>query len=175
MTTWAVLATGKSLNAESVEAVRHLPAVAVSDAYKLAPWAIALASADFAWWKHHEQAQRFKGKKFTAAPDWQGMHELRRIPGVSSGINSGLLGLRVAVELGAKRVLLLGFDMQGDHFFGKHPTPLKNPDERRFQVFKNQFMSYRPRGVEIINCNLESGLDVYPKASLADCLAQSTV
>jgi hypothetical protein len=76
------------------------------------------------------------------------------------------------VMLGATRVLLLGFDLGGTHFFGPHPEGLKNTKLHRFEQFKRQFASYRPKGVEIINCTPGSALTCYPTATLDACLAE---
>ena len=169
---WAVIATGPSLTAEQVKAVRkRCRLVVVSDAWQFAPDADAMVSADAKWWDAHPEVQ-FAGRRFTAAPEWNGHPELERIPGWPHGRNSGLLGIRVAVELGATRVLLLGFDMQGAHFFGRHPEPLKNTTPERFRVFMRQFSEYRPRGVKIINCTPGSALNAYPQRTLEDCLAE---
>lgn len=168
MSTWAVLATGQSLNQGDVDLLRgKCSVVAVSDAYKLAPWADVLVSVDAAWWRNHPEAMGFSGDKYTASPDWQGLTELKRLPGVASGTNSGLFGLMVATHLGAKRILMLGFDMRGTHFFGEHPAPLKNPTTARFEVFKKQFSLFKPRGVEIVNCTNGSGLTAYRMGNLA--------
>lgn len=167
---FAVIATGDSLTAEQVAKVRHLRTVAVSDAYKLAPWAEALVSVDKAWWLYHKP--EFDGRKFSLLPV-PGI-ETERLKGMTTETNSGLRGIQVAVEdLGATEVLLLGFDLGGSHFFGPHPAPLKNTDTRpgRFDVFKRQFAGYRPKGVSIINCTPGSALTCYPKAELDACLA----
>lgn len=170
---FAVLATGQSLTQEQADAVKgRCQVVAVSDAYKFAPWSNALASCDASWWKNNPEAQDFAGRKFTTAPDWQGLSGLERVPGVASGTNSGLLGLMVAVQLGATTILMLGYDMHGTHFFGAHPEPLRNPNAARFDVFKKQFERYKPRGVEIINCTPGSALRAYPMGDLHASLAE---
>lgn len=164
----AVIATGSSLTAEQVERVRHLPAIAVSDAYSLAPWASALVSADKAWWQFHNPT--FAGRKFSAIPA-QGI-ETEHLEGLPMGTNSGLWGVQVAVEkFGGTEVLLLGFDLGGSHFFGPHPEGLKNTKVERFEVFKKQFSGYKPKGVRIVNCTPGSALTCYPTASLDACLA----
>ena len=128
---WAVIATGPSLNAEQVEAVRkRCRLVVVSDAWQFAPDADAMVSADAKWWDAHPEVQ-FAGRRFTAAPEWNGHPEVERIPGWPHGRNSGLLWIRVAVELGATRVLLLGFDMRGTHFFGPYTNGLSNTAESK--------------------------------------------
>lgn len=169
--TFAILATGTSMSQAVADQVRgRCKVVAVSDAYRLAPWADALASVDAAWWRQNQEAFEFKGRKFTYAPG-QGLSQLERIPGVTSGMNSGLFGIKVAVHMGATRVLLCGFDMRGTHYFGPHKT-LRNTKPARFEVFKRQFAAYNPPKVEILNCTPGSALKCYPTVNLEDCLVE---
>lgn len=175
---YAVLATGPSLNSEDIEKLRgKCKVVCVSDAYRLAPWADVLVSSDAQWWKVNKEAQEFEGLKFSLAPDFCGLpKQIRKFDG-GSGWNSGLLGIRVAVHLGATKVLLLGFDMKspGNHFFGKHPAPLKSSTTAHMERFKRQFQQYKPRGVQIINCTNGSALLAYPQKSLEECLSESPI
>lgn len=168
MSTWAILATGPSMSPSVVDVVRAaaIRAVAVGSAWRLAPWADALASSDAAWWEAHPGALKFAGRKFTAAYSHEGIADVERIRGAARESNSGLLGMMAAVSMGARRLLLLGFDLHGAHFFGQHQPPLKNPGPQQFRVFASQFNRYHPRGVEIINCTPGSALDCYPKAAL---------
>lgn len=168
-----VMATGPSLSQDAVDSIRgKCKAIVVSDAYRLAPWADALVSADAAWWKAHPEAFKFTGSKFGLIHDFQKVHGVEPF-GAASGTNSGLLGLMVAAHLGAKKILLLGFDLHspGDHFFGKHPAPLKSTPPSRMEVFKKQFSQYKPKGVEIINCTPGSALECYPRGMIENCLA----
>lgn len=167
MERFAILCTGPSLTQRQVDAVRGLRVIAVSDAYRLAPWAEALVSADKAWWLHHRP--EFQGRRFSSLP-FSGM-ETEQVPGAAMGSNSGLLALRVAVLLGARQVLLLGLDLGGTHFFGKHQAPLKNTKPERFEEFKRQFADYRPKGVDIVNCTPGSALTCYRMAELDAVLA----
>lgn len=174
MTTWAVLATGPSMSQSVADAVRgRCSVVAVSDAYKLAPWADVLVSADKAWWDHNPEALRFPGKKYGAMPDFNAVPGVERFR-VSGGTNSGLLGLMVAVHLGATKVLLCGFDLHspGEHFFGRHPAELKSTPAKRMEAFKQQFTRYRPNGIEIVNCSPGSALRCYRMGVLEDELAR---
>lgn len=143
--------------------------VAVSDTYKLAPWADCLVSADASWWAHNPEATLFDGKKFGTMPDFQQVPGVERL-GLLNGANSGLVGLHVAVMQGATKVLLCGFDMGGTHYFGPHPAPLKNTTAERFEAFKRQFARFKPKGVEIVNCTDNSALKSYPFAKLEDML-----
>lgn len=160
---FAVLATGPSLSSADVELIRgKLAVVAVSDAYRLAPWADALVSADAAWWKAHPNARDFAGLKFGAIHDFNNVPYVEPLHG-AFGLNSGLLGLIAAVRLGAKEVYMLGFDMHSptQHFFGEHPKPLRSTTPDRMERFKRQFAAYKPKGVKIINCTKGSALECY--------------
>lgn len=165
-----VFAPGPSLTAETVESVRgRCQVVAVSDVYRLAPWADVLVSTDADWWKHHKEAQRFQGKRFGAMLAWENVSGVKRFK-ASREINSGLLGVMVAVSMGASKVLLCGFDLHspGDHFFGRHPKELKSTTAERMEVFKAQFARYSPKDVAIVNCTPGSALTCYRSGNLLE-------
>lgn len=170
---FAVLATGPSMSQAVADSVRgRCRVVAVSDSYKLAPWADAMASTDARWWHHNPQALEFPGKRYGAFPSFRPVPGVERLD-VGSETNSGLLGMHVALKLGATTILLAGFDMRGSHFFGPHPEPLKNTTAIRFEAIKRQFDHFRPRGVRIINCTPNSALRCYDKGDMDACLAES--
>lgn len=175
--TWVVIATGESLKpdpAAVVERVRHLPCVVVNDAYVIAPWARVLMAADPNWWLAHPAAKRFAGEKWcnNAA---LGVPRLPASPWMWTNTNSGLCGLHYAATLRhARRVLLLGIDMVGSHYYGDHPRGLENTEPKRFAKFIQQFEDYaanmiRP-GVQVINCSAISALTCFPKMALDDAL-----
>lgn len=168
MSTWAVLATGPSMSQELADFVRgKCRAVAVSDAYGLAPWADALVSNDAAWWKAHPEALAFAGRKFCAA-HLPGTERIRAQAPFMYGVNSGLQGMRVAELLGATSILLLGFDLRGSHFFGPHPAPLRNTSPERFRVHIRQFDHWR--GCQVINCTPGSALTRFPFGDVHEVL-----
>jgi hypothetical protein len=171
---FAVLATGPSLTSAVVDEVRgRAKVVAVSDAYRLASWADALVSTDHSWWRQHPEASAFKGRKFSGMVAYQNVDGVEKLAG-ENATNSGLLGVKVAVLMGATKVLLCGFDLHspGQHFFGRHGGSLRSTTAQRMEAFKRQFERYQPRGVEIINCTPGSALRVYPMANLDACLAE---
>lgn len=174
MTTWAVVATGESLKPGPelvVAKVRHLPTVAVSDAFRIAPWARAVVACDGNWWRKNPDALAFQGEKCCANGDAKGVSRMVGA-GIYTNTNSGLLGLHYAVWKGATRVLLLGIDMRGTHYFGPHKS-LPNPTPERFALFIEQFRdaSKRIGNCEVINCNPDSALDVFPRMTLDEALA----
>jgi len=176
--TWAVIATGASLNPDPiavVSRVRHLPCVAVNDAFRIAPWARVLVAADEAWIRKNPDAIEFAGEKWCNNETRGTFPRLPKREAIYTNTNSGLLGLVFAMDRGAERILLLGVDMKGTHYFGRYRNGLVNsPDEPgRFEFFIKQFRDFAPRirkGVEVINCNPDSALDVFPKMTLDEAL-----
>lgn len=161
---FAVLATGPSMSQEVADFVRgKCGVVAVNDAYRLAPWADALVCNDAAWWNVHKDAYEFKGRKFCGVTR-KGLEYIPATPRFPAGTNSGLQGCRVAEMLGATRILLLGFDMHGTHYFGPHPAPLRNTPPHRFKAFLQQFANWK--GVPIINCTPGSALTHFPMSTI---------
>ena len=155
MSDWAVLATGASMSPGLAARTAHLPCVAVSDAYHIAPHAAALASSDAAWWRVHPEALDFAGRKFSIGR----VDGTEHLP-LATSSNSGLLGLHVAALLGATRIFLFGVDLKGTHYFGPHPEPLQNTLPHRFDVMRKQFKRWV--GPPVFNCSPDSALDAFP-------------
>lgn len=167
---------------ESVRSAR-LPTIAVNDAFTVAPWADMLYAADAKWWIYHCQtALKFEGLKVTAqnALPYKAVMLLEQtgVTGfdpdpmkIRTGGNSGYQAIHIAIHAGAARILLLGFDMRGDHFFGKHPKGLRNPDPNSFKNWIQRFPALRNRGAEIINCTPGSALDAFPKMPIDEAIA----
>lgn len=90
--------------------------------------------------------------------------------GVRSGGNSGHQAINLAFHTGAGKILLIGFDHHGTHWFGEHPIP-SNPDfpslEKRFEPLAK---ALRKQGVKIINCTPSSKLKAFERGELAHCL-----
>ena len=188
--TAVVLATGPSMSQNVADAVRgRARAIAVNDAFRLAPWADVLYAADWQWWRHHaDNALKFAGLKVTVGFHCPYPEVLALCDGGFSGFdnrpthlrtgkNSGYQAVHLAAHLGAKRILLCGFDMRESkrgpsHFFGDHPRELRN--EPIYETFRNYFEraapEYRNRGIEVINCTPGSALKCFPMQSLEEAL-----
>ena len=142
--------------------------IAVSDAFRLAPWADALVSNDARWWRANPDAHQFAGRKFSY--EWvRGVEPIKAKHPYRIGINSGLRAMCVAQEyFGATKLLLLGFDMHGTHYFGRHGRLLPNTDERKFQRFIKEFDKWS--GCEVLNCTPGSALNLFPVADIHEIL-----
>lgn len=168
---WAVIASGQSLTLDDVECVKFARedgrikgVIAVSNVgIDLAPWADALVSHDTAWWVSHRYVEGFKGRKFSRNKI-RGCEQF--IPDIKSGCNSGYMAMCVARDIFfAKRIVLLGFDMHGTHYFGPHKD-LRNTSAERFKIHIEQFNKWV--GPHVINCTPNSSLKKFPFANLRD-------
>lgn len=91
--------------------------------------------------------------------------------------NSGFQAVNLAVQLGARRLLLIGFDMRldlGIHWHGKHGRGLNNPTEANVAKWRRILDAAAPRlaalGVSVVNCSAVSALEAYPKMTLTEAL-----
>ena len=94
-----------------------------------------------------------------------------RMPEIGwSVVNSGVLALECARRAGATRILLLGFDMRGSHFFGSYTNGLSNTTEAKRRVHLAQYARWARlhKAIEVINCTPGSALHCFPKARLED-------
>ncbi len=113
----------------------NLPTIVINDTHRLAPWADALYSCDAKWWQHHAaEALKFPGLKITQDLCVEFPQVLRLTNSgrdgfdpdpscIRTGNNSGYQALHIAVQAGAARVLLCGYDMRAIdsklHWFGR--------------------------------------------------------
>jgi hypothetical protein len=100
-------------------------------------------------------------------------------PGVvGDGGNSGFQALNLAVQFGAQKIILVGFDMRldrGTHWHGRHPPGLNNPNEHNMvkwrKVLDGSAAHLQALGVTVINASPLSALTAYPKMTFAEALA----
>lgn len=85
--------------------------------------------------------------------------------------------MQLAVQFGAKRLLLVGFDMRVDHglhWHGRHGAGLNNPNQQNVARWRRVIDAAAPTlqalGVTVINCSPISALENYPKMSLSEAL-----
>jgi hypothetical protein len=174
--------------------------LAVNDAYRLAPFADALYAADPTWWRHHGYVLDFAGEKWTCVkdkrqtrwndsnwgagePEHHGLSTIRLVQedrfvldeiAVGAGDHSGFQAINLAAHWG-DRVILIGFDMTGSHFFGRHPEPLNNHSLSELMIRRAKLARAAPAlaaaGVQMINATPSSALDCFPRASLDEALS----
>lgn len=87
--------------------------------------------------------------------------------GLPGGGNSGFQAINLAYHLGAKTIILLGFDMFGGHYFGNHPQELAQGSP--FNGFIESMKTINE--VEIINCSRMTVLDCFPRMRIESVLS----
>jgi hypothetical protein len=88
---------------------------------------------------------------------------------IGFGGNSGFQALNIAVQFGAVRVLLIGFDMhaaRGMHWYGPNTgKDMRNPLDTNFvrwrKAMSKQAKVLRGMGIEVVNASLISALDCF--------------
>lgn len=162
----------------------------INTTFRAAPWADVLYACDRAWWDRHVDEVRtsFAGECWTQTPDAAKRHGLNLITGRSAsglskergvihqGGNSGYQAIGLAVEFGANRIVLLGYDMQPtggrSHWHGDHPSPLRNtsPFASWIQKFGALSDDLAKSGVEVINATRETALQCFRRLPLESAL-----
>lgn len=100
--------------------------------------------------------------------------------GICHGHNSGYQAINLAVMLGARRILLLGFDMKAAadgrmHWHPEHPvrTPGNVFTQSMLPAYKTIVGPLEERGIEVINCSPDSALHVFKKMPLEEALCET--
>lgn len=190
-----IIASGPSLSDEQLELVRlavateRCNAIAVNNTALRAHFAPLAYFGDYLAVRQYLQALRpvFRGLVWTgskaAAERWHLPHvRTTNRPGLGETIvhlngNSGFQALNLATLLGARRVLLLGFDMRlgadgRKHWFGDHPAPLVQ--EVLFDLWRANAehiaVDARVRGIEIVNATPGSALECFERVELGEVL-----
>ena len=187
---------GPSLTHEQVDYCRgRAKIIAINNAVDLAPWADLLYFCDERWYRWHEETvRRFEGRRVTM--ENEGL--LAELPGLTcmkndtkrtgeregfcespdglrTGGNGGYQVLQLAAHLGARRVVLLGYDMRPidgkAHWHEEHPIPTPLDCLTGYaDGFRTLVEPLRRRGVEVINATPGSALDFFPRATLQEAL-----
>ena len=177
--TVAIIASGPSATRRQAMMARSFARVIViNNSWQLAPHADLLYACDSKWWNAYRPA--FRGIRITHAQQ-ASRWGCRRVRGVKrrglsmsperlhTGGNSGYQALNLAVLMGAARILLIGFDMHGQHWHGNH-VGMANPEAQTFQkwiaAFRTTTTDLRRAGVEVWNCTPGSKIDCFPRAPL---------
>lgn len=165
-----------------------------------------LPNAKLLWWsderffrQHREEiAQHRAAYKATAYinfyreknPDWVSSYSFSRMKGYDDrpeylchGNNSGYAALHLAIKLGAKKIILLGYDFKFDaqkntHWHAGHFDELgRSMHQGEDSLTKNMLPNFQylripalRHHVTIINANLDSNLDIWPRRSIEEVL-----
>lgn len=193
----AIVACGPSAKNADVCLLRgRVKVLAIKEAFtRLVPFADAVYGCDGPWWNHVQGLPDFKGLKLA----WDGSkiahpgvnrfklrsRYLDKIivdePGViGAGGHSGFQALNIAVQFGAARVLLVGFDIRDDkqlHFYGRNSwAGANNPNptvwKRWVSGMDGAAVTLRDLAVEVLNASPVSAVNAFRKVTIAQALSE---
>ncbi len=188
--TMVLLGDGPSLELQDVNAVRGRARVlAMNTSFRLAPW------ADVLWSYHTRDLQQVSG---VDPQTYRGLilsAEQAPVPwplvaltaaegldlnptGVCHGNNSGYSAINLAVHLGAKRIVLLGYDCcaaeDGKVNFAR-PADYAGRRAYSFELWRKRFATLvaplRAAGVEVLNASRRTALECFPRVVLEEALS----
>lgn len=194
--TFVCVATGASLSDWQVAMVKraaHATVVAVNNAHELFKGhpSLYVYATDYPWIKDNARkvddtapfarlticpvaAAEFGWTLIQCADVHAAAAGLCRIPHtINCGGSSGYAALHCAINAGAERVILLGYDYGGaGHYFGLHPPHLQQASDWRAMLrpFPKLAEDAAALGVEVVNCSPGSAITVFKSASLEDVL-----
>ena len=181
-----ILGGGPSLNDTNFDLIKDKHVIGVNNAYLLGSWVDICWFGDGRWWGWHaDKLKEFPGLIATCCVRLLDKDPRLRVVrrGKPRGIekkkdqiawnsNSGGSVINLAYHLGAKRLVLLGYDMRrvGDkaNWHDEHPAPEKNPYNRFMKRFESIAQDARKLGFEIINATPGSALTYFPMMRLED-------
>jgi len=189
--TWVVMASGPSMCKEDADYVRgKAKVIVVNTTFRLARWADVVYSNDHDWYEAHlnELRESTESTFWCGHPTWRHLF-VRSLPfnktapglvregGIAWGMNSGGAALNLALYLGAKKIVMLGYDQGWDgdkpRWHGRHPGALQNqkPGFHRWAKWYEQAaQDFREVGVQVWNCSRQTTLKCFDRAELRDVL-----
>lgn len=179
-----ICASGPSLTQDDVDYIQNKGMVMmINNGFQLAPWADIIYACDTRWWKAYPEAIKHRGRKISIQhhhPDVELWPHNNKINGIgedmihSNSGNSGQHAINLACLLGAKEIILLGFDFQNTggkvHWHGNHKHGLGNGanHEPRIKHMNIAAKQLEERGIKVINCTRETALTCFERKNLED-------
>jgi len=185
-----LLGGGPSLTQADVESLRGKRVIAVNDAFKLGRnWIPVVWFSDCRWYTwNFAELMNFKGL-IMGCPPCKCEHlrllkvKRKNLSGISTNpeqvywnANSGASAINAAYLLGAKRIVLLGYDMKQtdgrDNWHQNHKfSPRPNIYNELFLPhFKKIAEDAQNLGLEILNATLDSAIQEFKKVNLKELL-----
>lgn len=187
-----------------MEPLHKCHVIGINVAFLIGDWIDMVFFGDSKFFhQYKEKLARFPGMRVTCNPGLKGIpwvkwlaRDIRHSFGIGStpdmvswNSNSGAAAISVAAHAGAKRIILLGFDMKQGVDKSKHwhrlyqpiitPAEAKRkgvilhqrmPFDRHLKCFPTIAKEAAERGIEILNASPDSAITVFPKYSVKELL-----
>lgn len=186
-----------SAYSEYLKPLHNKHVIGINNAYQIGSWIDVLFFGDCGWYLVHRNAiAKWPGLKVTCCPrfeakkkeDMEGIKFLKKDAqrqGISSdnstvcwNSNSGAAAISLASHFGAKKIILLGFDMdmqnKVSHWHGSHAQPGENtrkpPFDRHLRGFPQIAEDAKKMGIEILNASPDSAIMDFTKIDIEEVL-----
>lgn len=186
-----IIGGGSSLKDVDLEPLHQRNVIGCNDAYMLGSWIDVCCFGDIKWFgEHKERLKDFLGLKVTWREEYlqeSGIHVMKGEPRglilkpgwIGWNTNTGAMAINLAVVFGAKKIVLLGFDMKLDKDGENnwHKNNVDKPDKDVFKKFLKSFlylqldMKKKVPDVEVLNATPDSRLKAFPKVDLKEVLS----
>lgn len=186
-----IIGGGPSVKDTDLSPIFDKRVIGVNSAYTLGQWVDVCWFGDCRWYHwNHVDFKKYAGLKLTCCSHaglakWPGVCQVirgnkpegidKRPRCISWNKNSGGSAINVAYHLGARRIILIGYDMHidkdGNHNWHKlhNHRPVDNIYKNRFYApFKIIRSDAKKLGVEILNATPGSSLDLFPMVALEE-------
>lgn len=200
---FVILAGGPSLKDFDPSVLASVRTITINDSWRILPTADYLYFCDKKWWQYHQDRNLrsldnkfsfhdliYKGFWVKGGPGFNDHPQVHALSfcgqvglsedprGLCHGSNSGYAAINLAYLLGAKKIILLGYDMD---FVGSvthwHREPREEPNEFRktltnsmLPLFSYLMDPLEAAGVQVINANPNSALTCWPRMELQEAL-----
>lgn len=195
--TCAIIASGPSTKRVNVSLLRDCGwhTLAIKENSQIAPWAECVYGCDAAWWRNELGLPKYKGLRVSVTGALSAMYPDIKIARIiahndhlllkeseagtlGSGGNSGFQALNLALQFGARRVLLIGYDMSdefGQHWYGPNKgNGRTNPGPWNFGRWRKAFdgaaAQLKGTGIEVLNASEFTSLKCFPKTTIEQAL-----
>jgi len=187
---------------EYLKPIHDKHVIGINAAFLIGNWIDIVFFGDNSFFlRYRELLMKFPGLKVTCASNigsdkvWVKClgRDARKPRGISNdphlvswNSNSGAAAISLAVHTGAKRIILLGFDMKLNEDRRQHwhdlykkgvydrPDKLRKlPFERHLRGFEQIAKDAKDFGVEIINASPDSAITQFPKVSVKELLSNN--
>lgn len=187
-----ICGTGPSIASMPLHLARdRVKVIAIKSAWLHVPWADVLYGIDRGWWIAHQGAKGFAGIKCSPSPTAARVFGLRQtrvklgarlvmepIGTLGCGLrdgggHSGWQAINLAVQLGARRIVLAGFEMTWRP--GVVPAAgVARPDAQRIERWRAEMdaavSEFSAIGCEVVNATPGSALRNYPFCDFEEAL-----
>lgn len=137
----------------------------------------AIYGGDLAWWDAYGSEIDIKAEKWTCTRQAAVKHDLNMHTAYGA-YNSGMRAIQLAMEQGASKIILLGYDCSvenGTHWHGDH-RKTQNPDALKCKKWMAQFhqiaLIAKAMKVDVVNCSRKTAMKCYRIGDLRKELSQ---